>query len=518
MTSPYHRTSSPHILIIGAGIGGLTTAALLAHSGFRVTVLEGHTYPGGSAGTFFHKGYRFEAGATVAGGFQENGPHSLVGKLLNIDWPVHQHNPAWIVHLPDHQIALDTSSEDVLRQFPRARFFWEKQRQTADQAWALSAQGLPWPPGSLHELWQIGKVGLRNFPQDLRLIPFAFRTVYDWLRQEKLAGDRAFVRFIDAQLLIAAQTTSPYVNALYGATALDLPRQGVYHVEGGIGGLAESLVRRIEELGGQVFYRNQVTGIRVENEHVTGVFARQGRKSTKTAFFPADFVIANLTLWSLDKLLGENSPAALRREAAERQAGWGAFALHLGIAADQIPADLADHHQIISDLKGPMGEGRSLFISMSPEWDQTRAPQGHRAVTVTTHTDVSSWWRLDEAAYQARKVEYTEKIIGAIDKTIPGFRSSIRLTLSGTPITYQFYTGRHLGMVGGFPQTSLFQARGPRTGIANLRLVGDSIFPGQSTAGVTLGAMRVAAEIQHLLSSRVSRRTFLPACRRESQV
>jgi phytoene dehydrogenase-like protein len=54
-------------------------------------------------------------------------------------------------------------------------------------------------------------------------------------------------------------------------------------------------------------------------------------------------------------------------------------------------------------------------------------------------------------------------------------------------------------MVGGFPQTSLFKARGPRTGLPNLRLVGDSIFPGQSTAGVSLGAMRVVEDLlRHL--------------------
>jgi phytoene dehydrogenase-like protein len=50
-------------------------------------------------------------------------------------------------------------------------------------------------------------------------------------------------------------------------------------------------------------------------------------------------------------------------------------------------------------------------------------------------------------------------------------------------------------MVGGLPQTSLFEARGPRTGVGNLWLVGDSVFPGQSTAGVTLGAFRVAADV-----------------------
>jgi phytoene dehydrogenase-like protein len=51
-------------------------------------------------------------------------------------------------------------------------------------------------------------------------------------------------------------------------------------------------------------------------------------------------------------------------------------------------------------------------------------------------------------------------------------------------------------MVGGFPQASIFGARGPSTGIPNLWLVGDSVFPGQSTAGVTLGGMRVAAAVR----------------------
>ena len=46
----------------------------------------------------------------------------------------------------------------------------------------------------------------------------------------------------------------------------------------------------------------------------------------------------------------------------------------------------------------------------------------------------------------------------------------------------------------------------PRTGLPNLRLVGDSIFPGQSTAGVTLGAMRVADDVQRCLP-RIDTRT-----------
>ncbi|MEP7293841.1 MAG: hypothetical protein ABI835_18785, partial [Chloroflexota bacterium] len=174
--------------------------------------------------------------------------------------------------------------------------------------------------------------------------------------------------------------------------------------------------------------------------------------------------------------------------------------LNLGLRADVLPDGFPDHHQIIAEMQGALGETRSIFISISPEWDQSRAPAGQRALTVTTHTAVQQWWDLrDEAAYEARKAEYTEAILGNIERVIPGFRAGITLTMPGTPVTYQFYTGRHLGMVGGFPQTSLFKARSPLTGIANARLVGDSIFPGQSTAGVTLGALRVVADVERHL-------------------
>lgn len=493
------QPTATKIIVIGAGVGGLTTAALLAQAGYQVTVLEAQTYPGGCAGTYFHKGYRFDAGATVAGGFQPFGPHYIAAEQLGIHWKVRQHDPAWVVHLPDRQIALTSDNADVAASFPKTAHFWRTQSKTADLAWRMSAAGLPWPPKDLAELAQLAKVGLRFFPRDVRMLPFALGTVKQWMAAQRVAADPAFVRFIDAQLLIAAQTTSENVNALYGATALDLARQGVYHVEGGIGGLAETLEARLVELGGEVIYRQQVTRIAVENGRVTGVYARKGKRGVREDFFPCDFLIANLTPWSLDTLLGEDSPRGLQREVAHRAQGWSAFVLHLGVDAAKLPAAIPDHHQMLDSIDGALGETHSVFMSISPEWDKTRAPAGHRAVTISTHTSVAQWWSLleqDPAAYAARKAEYTERVLANVERYLPGFRNSITLTLPGTPVTYNFYTARHLGMVGGFPQTSLFKMRSPRTGIANLRLVGDSIFPGQSTAGVTLGAMRVAADVQ----------------------
>jgi phytoene dehydrogenase-like protein len=136
-----------------------------------------------------------------------------------------------------------------------------------------------------------------------------------------------------------------------------------------------------------------------------------------------------------------------------------------------------------------------------------------RPVTMSTHTAVEPWWALrqggDEAAYLERREAYAGRLLDAAERAIPGLRAAATLVLPGTPVTFQYYTGRPLGMVGGFAQTSLFNVRGPGTGIDNLWLVGDSIFPGQSTAGVTLGAMRVAGEVlrRYPINARSRRRS-----------
>ena len=93
--------TAPRVVVVGAGIGGLTTAALLAQAGLDVTLLEAHVYPGGCAGTFFHQGYRFDAGATLAAGFGPNGALTGLGERLGITWPVSLTEVALRVHLHD---------------------------------------------------------------------------------------------------------------------------------------------------------------------------------------------------------------------------------------------------------------------------------------------------------------------------------------------------------------------------------------------------------------------------------
>ncbi len=486
-----------HILVIGAGLGGLTAAALLLRTGHKVTVLEAHIYPGGCAGTFYHQKYLFDAGATLAGGFSPGGPHARVAEILDLQWPVHPADPAWQVHLPDGRTVTQWSDHqrwfsEWTAAFPDSAKFWKTQEMLADISWDISSRPFPWPPQSAADFLALGKA-LR--PSTLRSLPYLSRKVSDLARSD----DPMFKTFLDGQLLISAQTTADKANALYGSAALDLPRRGVNHVRGGIGSLAKTLADWIQAHGGQVLYRQQVEKIEVKNGQAVALLTKKGLR------LEGDRILANVTPWSLANLLGEATPSSLRREIKSNPATWGAFTMYLGLDTAKLPPLTSDHHQVIMQAGQPLGEGNSVFLSLSASEDQKRAPAGKRAATLSTHTAVAPWWQLhyeDHQAYLDRRTSYEERLLAAAEKAIPGLGPAIDFSMAGTPVTFESFTRRPRGMVGGFPQTSLWNARGPRTGIANLWLVGDSIFPGQSTAGVTLGALRVAADVLRMAGSR----------------
>lgn len=498
------------VVVIGAGIGGLSTAAVLARSGLEVTVLEAHVYPGGCAGTFYHQGYRFDAGATLAGGFYPGGPMDLLARRAGIrQWPGHPANPAMQVHLPDG-LQVTRWNDDQRWDEHRAAFgedslvFWRWQESTAEALWNLALRLPDWPPQSLLEMGNLinqgmdwlGSGGFSRLKGMPRLLMDAFRPLAVYL-----GGMSERLRlFIDAQLLISAQAVSQETNALYGAAALDLPRRSVIHLEGGMGAIAGLLARAVSDHHGSVHYRQEVKRIRLERGRPVGVETKRGD------VFDADLIVANLTPWNIYGLLNEDAPFRLRRFLGRSARKWGAFVLYLGLDGSAIPANLPLHHQIVKGR--PLGEGNSLFLSISPEWDRNRAPTGKRALTLSTHTDLKTWWELfeaDPAAYQACKAQYTDHLLASAEQVFPGLRQAAELVLPGTPVTFQRFTRRAMGWVGGFPQTDLSRAWGPRLG-PNLWMVGDSIFPGQSVAAAAMGRLKVASAI--LREQKVSETEF----------
>lgn len=475
------------VVVIGAGVGGLTTAALLAQAGLEVTVLEHHTYPGGSAGTFFHRGYRFDAGATLLAGFDAEGVFSRLERQLGVVFPVRKLPPGETlmeVWLPDGRVVRRPVGRTHELEAQQAAFgkpvqrFWQWQEKRALALWRV-AQGLPFPPADVRELLSLAQKGLPWALDNLTGLP---GILADLIRPTLVyaPNSASFRRFLDAQLLIASQTDAAGTYALFGAAALDLPHRGPTMPLGGMGAIAETLADTVRKYGGRVLYRHRVEKLRVEHGRVRAVeVVLGGRRRGECEEISADIFVANLTLGNLAALTPNSRPLPSPAD------GWGAFMLHAVVPEAIVPAGAL--------YRQWAGAGDWTFISLADPSDTLRGPSGMRVLSASVHTSLAEWRGLDKEEYLAKKQAWQAKVERQVERVIPGFRESAILLLGGTPRTYHFYTRRQDGWVGGYPQVHPLRTPSPKTPYPNLWRVGETIFPGQSVPAVAMGGERVAA-------------------------
>src|SRR5262249_22165768 len=145
---------------------------------------------------------------------------------------------------------------------------------------------------------------------------------------------------------------------------------------------------------------------------------------------------------------------ALRRYIERGQgAQGGAIVVFLGVPDSEVAAQETTHHQLLQDDRAPLGNGNNMFISVSAPGDHASAPPGHRAVMISTHCDLHDWEGLDDEAYRLRKAEAGARLIGLARRVYPELgRGPIVLEIA-TPRTYERFTRRPRGAVGGLRQT-----------------------------------------------------------------
>ncbi len=467
-------------------MAGLTAGAVLARRGLRVVVLERHIVPGGCASFYQRAGYRFDVGATLVSGFGPRGTHRLVNAEIGLEVPATRLEPAMLVHLPDVTVARfgdERWAWERLRAFgARAERFWRDQERLADAAWDLAAH---FPPLPL-DLGSAGALLSAVRPAHARLLTALGRTVASLLPADPGPRLRTFV---NTQLLITAQTDAERTDLAYGVTALDLAREGTYHLEDGVSTIGAALARAIRRSGSDVRFGREVVAIETERGRARAVRLSDGTR------IGAPRIVAALPAQNLATLCPELGPHFRARLAAMPQR-WGAFTLYCGLPAGVVPDDLPLHHQLVASYERPLGEGNSAFLSFSGANEIRRARRGGRAVTLSTHTDVARWERDErDGTLQELRAAYVERLASALERVVPGARAQADVFESATPLTFARFTGRLRGLVGGVPQTTAaanLRALGHRTPLDGLFLCGDTAFPGQSTVGATLSGYNAA--------------------------
>ncbi|MEQ8768092.1 MAG: FAD-dependent oxidoreductase, partial [Planctomycetota bacterium] len=130
--------------------------------------------------------------------------------------------------------------------------------------------------------------------------------------------------------------------------------------------------------------------------------------------------------------------------------------------------------------------------------DPSRAPLGRRTVTVSTHVPMEELLALPEPQRAKRIAEIQDRMRETIASRAPEWSDRIVSSLPASPRTFERFTRRPDGFVGGIPRRAglrQYLQLTQRSIAPGLHLVGDSIFPGQSTLATALGGVKVAERI-----------------------
>ncbi len=487
------------VIVIGAGIGGLTAGALLARHGYQVRVYEQAYVAGGCASTFKRKGFTFDVGATQVAGLEPGGIHDRLFRELGVESPEAKIcDPACAVFLPGETEPIRVWHDrqkwqrERNRQFPKSEGFWQLLNSLFEVSWRFQGREPVLPPRNLWDLKELIKAVRLD---TLITVPFALMTVGDALRLYGLDGDRRLSTFLDLQLKLYSQVDAKATALLYAATALRVSQapQGLYHLYGSMQVLSDRLIEALTKHGGKLYLGHRVEKIHREGTKVTGITIRN-LKTQQIWQEKASHVIGNLTVQNLVQLV--NLPNYQKR-VAKLPPSSGAFVLYLGVEAEAIPSNCPPHLQFLYDYTGPIGENNSLFVSVSQPGDG-RAPTGKATIIASSFTDVSLWWKGSQEEYNQLKEKYTETAIARLSNYFQLSPEMIVHQEAATPRTFARYTARAQGIVGGIGQrVSTFGPFGfaTRTPLANLWLVGDSVHPGEGTAGVSYSAATVVKQI-----------------------
>lgn len=494
------QVSNPDVVVIGAGFGGLAAALRLAELGADVVLCETLRYPGGCASTFTRSGYQFEAGATLFSGLGDgqlfsrwNEQWDLGVRFDPLDPLVELRTARWSLEVPpDPQTFVGRFSKLPGADPEAVEKFFSTQRKVADALWKLFEDPSLLPPLSAAALFRhLGRTAAYA-----PVMRWMGRPLSDVVSHHGLRGWEPLRIYLDAVSQITVQASSDEAEAPFAMAAADYFFRGTGHVHGGIGSLAWAMTRAIERAGGRVSFSNRVRGVRRHDGHWC-VDARKGELRAKT-------VVANVLPQSLAGMVPEMD-GALRDVEASVESGWGAAMLYMVIESEAVPGPDAHHLQLVDDEGQPFIKGNHVFCSISAADEHARAPHGQRTVTVSTHIPMSELRELDAADRGEYVAAIQERMRTTIAKRAPELAEHRVFEMTASPRTFERFTGRHLGYVGGVPRRvgwSHYRPRAlwPRRAAPDLYVVGDSVLLGQSTLAVALGGVRTAAHIASRLA------------------
>ncbi len=480
------------VAIIGAGISGLTSAALLSRAGISVGVFEMDSRPGGYLAGFRRKDFRFDSAIHW---LNQCGPRGLVTRVFDFignDHPTAEEQPNIKRYIGDTYNYRLTNNPDELKAELIAKFPHEKdglERFFADAK-------------------QLGKSfdGLPRYSRSLETMGFLESTFYNihrlefampFLKHIRFTGADGTVKglkryFKDSEMLKIFGSEEELLSAL-------VPIGWAYYNDyqsppkGGSQVFPEWLAYVTEHLGNDVHYQCRVERIKLENGKAVGLeIDRRGEKVSVNA----KQIIAACDVEALyERMLPpEAVPSKLKAKLNAAQLYSSAVTVSIGLdcPVEQLGLDDAMLFICRDDVQRTdhnAGDPHKCGISvLAPSFrDPSLAPEGKGTMTIYCYAtfDQDDRWKTEVdangklvrgEAYKKFKQEFADILIDRVSKKLGhDVRSHISFCDIATPITHWRYTGNRNGsLMGARPGKANMQAKiaGHRTPVKNLWLSG----------------------------------------------
>lgn len=488
-------------IVVGAGIGGLTAAAMLAKRGLHVLVIEQHYIPGGCCTCLRRHDITFDVGAAVFMGCGEGGftPHHFVMNELEEDLDLIPHSAMYRLHAFGTTITfwrdLDRFLDELIAVFPKEergiRDLYRQMRAFYEHV--IAKNDMPVSPTEVPRREQLkmllkDPVGMMKVMRQLKI------STFDILKRH--IRDARLIAFYDYLMSFFTCCSVREVPAIIGTTMfIDCHLGGACYAKGSPQMLPNKLEKSIERNGGQMLYRHMVDEILIDRGQAYGVRLNDGTEIL------ADRVIANATVWNLyGRLVKARHIKPERMAWAQKfEPTLDLFLLYIGVKGEAIPKDAQPVEILIQDIFDVQADNYGIFIPTLE--DPSLAPPGMHSMTIMAPSKTGRIQNRFGARYQSeeyyeRKQQEAEKVIEDLERMyFTGLRKNIVCMEAATPATLERFTLKNFGAIGG-PKLSreqfLTKRLQARSEWKNLYLCGDSTTMGEGVVSTTVSGVSAA--------------------------
>lgn len=501
------------VVVVGAGIGGITAGALLAKRGLKTLVIEQHYLPGGVCSTIKRNGICMDAGAAMLFGWgkDQDTPHRFVMNELEEEIDVIPHDCYYRMHFDDRAVTFwkdfDKFFKELSAAFPgkedQLRGFYDHTRKIYDD---LMTTPLPMSPDTV-PLKLTLKMLLRHPFITMRMPKYMNSSLKDVL--DLYVKDKEIEGLFDLLIATCYCTKIEETPLLMSAAIVwEAFYGGAIYPSGSPQMLPNTIEKALEKYGGQMLYRHLVEEILIKDGAAYGVRLDNGEEIL------AEKVVSDATIWNLyGKLIKpEHIPKERMKWAHGFEPTVSCVLLYMGVDAKVIPEGTNAIEVFIPDVTDITRN--VLFVYLPSIDDPSICPEGTHSLSVLCSTIDTEWPRPGDPNYQneeynKKKENFANNILDVMETKFPGIKDNIITLEIATPATIERFTLKNKGNIGGPKQAlgqHLLNRLKARSEFKNLYCVGDSTVMGEGVISATSSAVGAA----NMILKDMKKKQYLP--------